>query len=199
MIFKLTLPFYFLFFFLENGFAQNFQIGVKGGLSLPNLSSSGGSDVAKGYKTISGPISRWFLITDFLRNFLLKQLWNGQHRVDRNQVCKPFRHRLTWSNIFLRVNAQYLYANFTSTVRLQYLMLPVLLKYNMNLGNSGHWKLYIDGGPYGGLLMEANASAVGSSKVYFDKEETQQVGTVTVEFDSTGDIKNQLHKGNFRN
>ncbi len=76
-------------------------------------------------------------------------------------------------------------------------MLPVLLKYNMNIGNSGHWKLYIDGGPFGGLLMEAKASAAGSSKVYFDKNETQQVGNVTVQFDSTGDIKNQLHKGNF--
>ncbi len=67
----------------------------------------------------------------------------------------------------------------------------------MNLGNSGHWKLYIDGGLFGGLLITANASAAGSSKVYFDKKETQQVGNVTVQFDSTGDIKNQLHKGNF--
>ncbi len=56
-------------------------------------------------------------------------------------------------------DAQYLYANFTSTVRLQYLMLPVLLKYNMNLGSSDHWKLYMDGGIFGGLLMTANASA----------------------------------------
>ena len=50
---------------------------------------------------------------------------------------------------------------------------------------------------FGGLLMEANASAAGTSKVYFDKKETQQVGNVTVQFDSTGNIKNQLHRGNF--
>ena len=76
-------------------------------------------------------------------------------------------------------------------------MLPVLLKYSLSLGSLGNWKLYIDGGIFGGLLMTANASAAGSSKVYFDKNETQQVGNVTVQFDSTGNIKNQLHKGNF--
>jgi hypothetical protein len=92
---------------------------------------------------------------------------------------------------------QYLYANFTSTVRLQYLMLPVMLKYNMDLGSTGRWKLYVDGGLFGALLVTANASASGSSKVYLDKEQTQSLGSVIVNFDSTGNIKNQFHQGNF--
>jgi hypothetical protein len=94
-------------------------------------------------------------------------------------------------------NVQFLYANFSSTVRLQYLMLPVLIKYNMNLDDAGHWKLYLDGGLFGGLLITAKASAAGTSKVYYDREETNQVGSLAVQFDSTGDIKKQLHKGNF--
>ena len=77
------------------------------------------------------------------------------------------------------------------------MMLPVLLKYSMELGSSGQWKLYADGGIFGGLLVMAKASASGSSKVYYDKEETQPVSSQTVTFDSTGDIHNQLHKGNF--
>ena len=44
--------------------------------------------------------------------------------------------------------------------------------------------------------MTADASASGSSQVYLDKEQTQPVGSVVVKFDSTGNIKNQLHKGN---
>src|ERR1700690_2040479 len=51
------------FFVLENGQAQNFQWGLKGGLSLPNLTSTGGSDVSKGYKTISGP--DFALVSDY--------------------------------------------------------------------------------------------------------------------------------------
>jgi hypothetical protein len=92
---------------------------------------------------------------------------------------------------------QYLYANFTSTVRLQYLLLPVMIKYTLGLSHSGKWKLYADGGFFGGLLITANASASGTSKVFLDKEQTQPLGSLAVNFDSTGNIKSQLHKGNF--
>ncbi|HCL83618.1 MAG TPA: hypothetical protein DIC22_06560, partial [Chitinophagaceae bacterium] len=64
-------------------------------------------------------------------------------------------------------------------------------------GRSGHWKFYVDGGVFGGLLMTAKASASGSSKVYLDKQETRPLGSFIVKFDSAGDIKNQLQKGNF--
>ena len=43
----------------------------------------------------------------------------------------------------------------------------------MDLGSSGKWKFYWDGGFFGGLLMTADASASGTSKVYLDKEQTQ--------------------------
>src|ERR1700681_4189791 len=44
-----------LFLASKSAFSQNLKLGLKAGLSLPNLSSSGGSEVSKGYKTISGP------------------------------------------------------------------------------------------------------------------------------------------------
>ena len=199
MIFRLTLSlFFFLFFASEDGHAQNLQWGIKGGLSLPNLTSDGGSDVSKGYKTISGP--DFALVADYRlsEKFSLETSleWSTQGGQKSGLQTIPASPELA-QYFPPGSDAQYLYANFTSTVRLQYLMLPVLLKYNMNLGKNGKWKLYIDGGIFGGLLVTAKASAAGSSKVYFDKNETQEVGNVTVQFDSTGDIKNQLHKGNF--
>jgi Outer membrane protein beta-barrel domain len=197
LLFKLSLPFFLLSFFVENINAQNFQLGFKGGLSLPNLTSSGGSDVSKGYKTISGP--DFALVSDykFSEKFSLETAleWSTQGGQKSGLQTIPASPELA-QYFPPGSDAQYLYANFTSIVRLQYLMLPVLLKYNVKLGSSVHWNLYIDGGIFGGLLMSAKASAAGSSKVYFDKNETQQVGNVTVQFDSTGDIKNQLHKGN---
>ena len=198
LLFKLTLSFFLLSFYIENCCAQNFQLGFKGGLSLPNLTSSGGSDVSKGYETISGPdfalVSEYRLSDKFSLETSLE--WSTQGGQKSGLQTIPASPEL--SQYFPPgSDAQYLYANFTSTVRLQYLMLPVLLKYNMNLGSSGRWKLYVDGGIFGGVLMSAKASASGSSKVYFDKNETEQVGHVTVQFDSTGEIKNQLHKGNF--
>ncbi len=192
-----TLLFVFFFFTTEYGFAQAWQIGLKGGLSLPNLSSAAGaSDVSKGYKTISGP--DFALIADYKlsKKFSIETgpEWSTQGGQKSGLQTIPALPELAQ---YFPPGTQYLYANFTSTVRLQYLMLPVLLKYNMDLGRPGHWKIYVDGGVFGGLLVTAKASAAGSSKVYLDKEETQPVGSVTVQFDSTGDIKNQLHKGNF--
>jgi hypothetical protein len=186
----------FILFISGTASAQNWQFGIKGGLSLPNLTSSGGSEVSKGYKTISGPdlasIVDYKLSEKFSIESGIELSTQGGQKSGLQTI--PASSDLAQ---FFPPGTEYLYANFTSTVRLQYLMLPVLLKYTMNLGNQGKWKLYIDGGIFGALLTKAEASAAGSSKVYFDKEETQQVGTATVQFDSTGNIKNQLHKGNF--
>jgi Outer membrane protein beta-barrel domain len=198
LIFRITLSLsFFLFFVSEVSLAQNFKWGVKGGLSLPNLTSNGGSDVSKGYKTISGP--DFALVGDYNlseRVSLETSLeWSTQGGQKSGLQTIPASPELA-QYFPPGSDAQYLYANFTSTVRLQYIMLPVLLKYNFDIGNSGKWRWYIDGGIFGGLLVTAKASAEGSSKVYFDKNETNEVGNVTVQFDSTGDIKNQLHKGN---
>ena len=195
---KLSGPLFliFIFFFSQTVHAQNWQFGVKGGLSLPNLTSSGGSEVSKGYKTISGPdiasVAEYKLSDKFSIESGIELSTQGGKKSGLQAI--PAIPELSQ---YFPPGTEYLYANFTSTVRLQYLMLPVLLKYTMDLGNGGKWKLYVDGGVFGALLTKAEASASGSSKIYFDKEQTQQVGTVTVQFDSTGDIKNQLHKGNF--
>ena len=189
----------FILFFLsaQSGFAQNWQPGLKGGLSLPNLTAAGGaSDVSKGYKTISGPDFALFADYRFSEKFSLEAdlEWSTQGGQKSGLQTIPAIPDLA---PYFPPGTLYLYANFTSTVRLQYLMLPVMLKYNMDLGSSGRWKLYVDGGVFGGLLMTANATAAGSSKVYLDRQETQPIGSATVNFDSTGNIKNQLHKGNF--
>jgi hypothetical protein len=196
---KLTPPFFLVLFFIVNSnvCAQAWQIGAKGGLSLPNLTSAGGaSDVSKGYKTISGPDFAVFGSYNLSEKVSLEAdlEWSTQGGQKTGLQTIPAIPDLAQ---FFPPGTQYLYANFTSTVRLQYLMLPVMIKYTLKLGNSEKWKLYVDGGLFVGLLMTANASASGSSKVYLDKEQTKPLGSLTVDFDSTGNIKNQLHKGNF--
>ena len=181
----------------SNLFAQDWKFGIKGGLSLPNLSSSGSSDVSKGYKSISGPDIAIFAehkLGNYGMSLETGFEWSTQGGQKSGLQTIPASSDLEQ---YFPPGTEYLYANFTSTVRLQYLMLPVLFKYTMDLDKSGKWKLYWDAGIFGALLLTANASASGSSKVYLDKEETQPIGSVVVKFDSTGNIKNQLHKGNF--
>jgi len=189
-----------LLFFLtsKNSYSQSWQFGLKGGLSLPNLTSTGGSDVSKGYKSISGP--DFALVADYKINekFSIESglEWSTQGGKKSGLQTIPASPELA-QYFPPGSNIQYLYANFTSTVRLQYLMLPVLLKYTMNPGSTDRWRLYIDGGVFGALMITATGSTSGTSKVYYDKSETQPVAPYPVIFDSTGSIKNQLHAGNF--
>ena len=185
------------FFSVETGQAQSWQFGIKGGLSLPNLTDVGGvTDVSRGYKTISGPDFALFADYKLSSRFSLEMdlEWSTQGGQKSGLQTIPAIPDLSQ---YFPPGTQFLYANFTSTVRLQYLMLPVMLKYTMDLGSSGRWKLYVDGGVFGALLLTANASASGSSKVYLDKKQTQPLSSAVVNFDSTGNIKNQLHQGNF--
>lgn len=179
-------------------FGQSWQVGVKGGLSLPNLTSSGGSEVSMGYKTISGPD---FALTGeykLSKNFSLEAdiEWSTQGGQKTGLQAIPASPDIA-SYFPPGLDPSYLYANFNTGVKLQYLMLPVLIKHYFNLGGSGKWKLYADGGIFGALLMNASAYASGTSKVYFDKQETFPATTLPVKFDSTGNIKDQIHKGNF--
>ncbi|MDP9042958.1 MAG: outer membrane beta-barrel protein [Bacteroidota bacterium] len=188
----------FFIFTTKGGNSQNLTLGLRGGLGLPNLSSSGGSDISKGYKTISGPDFGFVMNCSVARQVDIETgiEWSTQGGQKSGLQTIPA------SNELLQYfppgsNIQYLYASFKSTVRLQYLMVPVLLKYMVNLDQADHWKLYWDGGLFGALLMTAKASAMGASKVYYDPGETNPVGPVAIRFDSAGDIKNQLHRGNF--
>jgi hypothetical protein len=185
-------------FVTSQGISQNIKFGIKGGLSLPNLSSSGGSDVSKGYKTISGPDLALVVEYIIAKKFSIETgfEWSTQGGQKSGLQTIPASPELA-QYFPPGSNVQFLYASFKSTVRLQYLMLPLLIKYTVNLDHSGHWKFYWDAGLFGGLLLTANASAAGASKVYYDKQETNFVSSVPIQFDSTGDIKNQLHQGNF--
>ena len=158
---RLTAPLFYIisFFSVQAAQAQNWQVGIKGGLSLPNLTDAGGaSDVSKGYKTISGPDFALFADYKLSNEFSLETdlEWSTQGGQKSGLQTIPAIPALSQ---FFPPGTQYLYANFTSTVRLQYLMLPVMLKYTMDLGSTGRWKFYVDGGIFGALLMTANASA----------------------------------------
>ena len=196
----LALPIFFTItlFTLKTGRAQNWQLGIKGGVSLPNLKDAGSasSDVSKGYTTISGPDFAVYADYRLSNQFSLEAdlEWSTQGGQKSGLQTIPAIPDLA---PYFPPGTEFLYANFTSTVRLQYLMLPVMLKYTLGLGNSGGWKIYVEGGIFGALMLSADASASGSSKVYLDKGQTQPLGTETVNFDSTGNIKNQLHQGNF--
>ena len=192
----------FILFFIftsANTDAQKIQLGFKAGLSLPNLSSGGfdSAGVSSGYHSISGP--DFAIFGDYKLNEKLSieagMEWSTQGGEKSGLQTIPASD---FSQLFPPgTDIQYVYANFTGNVRLQYLMFPLQVKYRLNLGDESNWYVYAEGGIFGAYLVNAKASAYGTSKIYYDPEETMPLSQVEVSFDSTGNIRSELHRGNF--
>ena len=70
----------------------------------------------------------------------------------------------------LPVAPKYLYATFDNESVLDYLEIPLMVKYSVKMNGSA--KLYINAGPYVGILMNAKQKTSGTSYLYADRDAT---------------------------
>lgn len=176
--------------------AQKF-IGVKGGISIPNLTAGGSeeNELNSGYSSIIGPNFAVFFETGLSKRFSLSTQLEYSAQGGKKNGFQAFPNPFTSI-----VNAPYLYADFNSKAKINYLMLSELAKVNFPLGSSP-FSFYVEVGPFAGLLMSAHEITSGKSDVYADKQQqvnlTQQYNVGQVDFNNNENIKDQVHKGNF--
>lgn len=91
----------------------------------------------------------------------------------------------------------YLYASYNSEAKMNYLMLGALAKFSWLLGSKSPCSFYVDGGPFGALLLSAHQVTTGSSVIYADPQKQIPLTQTEQSFDNKQDIKSDLHKGNF--
>lgn len=89
----------------------------------------------------------------------------------------------------------YLYANYNSTAKLNYLMVPILAKFGWNFKNSP-LRIYADAGPFVGFLLSAHQVTTGESQFYTDPSGQQPLPGGAHSFDNNENIKSQLHTTN---
>lgn len=189
-----------LFLLLAAGSASAqtpFYLGVKGGISIPNLTAGNGSPVSAGYSSILGPYfgvfaerafrknSRWSIQAEF--NYSLQ---GAKKNGEQGVPTAPFQSYFPGVTL-----PEYVYANYDSKAELKYLELPILAKYRLPLGKG--WRLILDGGVYMGYLLHANAITRDSSNIYYDPAEEQQFPAPKQDFTGNEDITNQIHQFNF--
>jgi len=179
------------------GFAQSISVGVKGGISIPNL-TSGGSDnpLNTGYKSGLGPNAALFGeygISD-LFSVELSFEYSAQGGKKHGKQALPVTPDI--AAIFAPNPAPpYLWTNFDADANLNYLMIPLLAKFGFDISNS--WRVYASAGPFAAFLLSAKTVTKGSSNVYADEQETIPLLTEPTSFDATTDIKDQLHHFNW--
>jgi hypothetical protein len=178
------------------------EIGARGGLSIPNL-TAGGSDknpLNTGYSSRLGPdfgVSGEYHFSH-LFSLELRPEYSSQGGKKNGLQALPTPDQLAgYFQSQGMTPPTYLYADFKSEAKLNYLLIPVLAKFGWDLGAETTWRLYAGAGPYAGFLLSAKQVTTGNSNVYLDQAATQEVPIGPQSFNNTQDLKSQLHSFNF--
>jgi hypothetical protein len=185
--------------FSLNTNAQSFSLGARGGISIPNLTASGNNQtpLSTGYSSRLGADAGIFAEYKFTKLFSLQLMLQYSEQGGKKNGLQAFTTPDALKAMYPEGQApQYLYANYNSESKLNYLMVPLLAKCGWNIKNTA-WRIYIDAGPFVAFLLSAHQVTSGSSQFYTDATGQNALPTGTQSFDNTSDIKDQLHTANF--
>lgn len=180
--------------------AQNFTLGARGGISIPNLSAGGSQSnpLNEGYKSRlgadAGIFGEWKVSSLFSVEAMLEYSSQGGKKTGLQAFPVPD----AYASMFPQGQAPpYLYADFKSEAKLNYLLVPILAKFWWTLSTHSHARMYIDAGPFAGFLLSAHQVTSGSSIIYADAQKQQPLTPSAQSFDANNDIKDQLNTFNF--
>lgn len=194
--FQLLAPFSFLFLLnLSNAQAQ-VDLGVKGGLSIPNL-TAGASDnpINSGYSSRLGADFAVHAEFHLSKHFSIQPQLEYSGQGGKKNGKQAFTPPPEMAALFPGPGPmpKYLYADYKSTAKINYLMIPVLAKYRFELSN--RFDLYVAAGPFASFVVGAKNITSGNSPVYLDDAHTQPL-VPNASFDRTEDIKDKLNTTN---
>jgi hypothetical protein len=167
------------------------SIGIFGGLNIPRLSGGNSNELSRDYTSRSGIA---FGLTSSLyigSNFSLRvDVMYSSEGGKRNGI-----QAFDASSISPLVPAgTYFYADYKNESILNYVEVPVMVKYTFPLNKSS--KFYINAGPYVGFLLNANEKTSGSSLIYADRTKTIVIIPAPMSFDANTDITKDINKLN---
>jgi hypothetical protein len=184
----------FLCFFALNIeiYAQPVNLGIRGGLAVPNIISISDNLLSTGYSSRlagSGGIFTEMGINDmFSVRFGVEYTGqggkrNGMQAMSSTQMVTDIATRMGADitediAASLGTMATYMppifYADVKNTVKFDYLMIPVSIQAGKNLGNSP-CRIYVNAGPFISFLMSGEQVSKGSSKLYADENKTSSL------------------------
>jgi hypothetical protein len=182
----------------HQGFTQQISAGIKGGVSIPNLTTQSSNPLNTGYKSSLGPDVAIF------GEYSISQLFSVEVDVEysfqggkkEGQQAIPVTPDIA-ALFYPNPAPKYLWADFDAEAKLNYLMVPVLAKFGFDFGGRDAFRVYIDAGPFAAFLLSAKTTTKGSSNVYADQAETMPLLLGDVSWDSVENIKSDLHSFNW--
>jgi hypothetical protein len=179
---------------------QQFAVGVRGGVSIPDLrtGSSNQNPLNTGYGSRIGPDAGLFAEVKFSDLFSLQPMLEYSSQGGKKNGLQAVTTPSGIAGMYPPEQAPpYLYANYKSEARLNYLIAPLLAKFGWYFNNSSPWRIYVDAGPFVALLLSAKQVTSGNSPFYSDPAGQQAIAGGSHSFNNTENIKDQLHRANW--
>jgi hypothetical protein len=169
--------------------AQTVNLGVRGGLSIPNIIPMSDNVLSDGYSSrlagVGGIFTELGINDMFSVRFGIEYTGQGGKRngiqaMSSNQLITDMATRMG-ANIteetiaMLGTMATYIpptfYADVKNTIKFDYLMIPVSLQVGRKIGNTPA-RIYVNAGPFVSFLMSGEQVSKGSSKLYSDADKS---------------------------
>lgn len=172
------------------------SLGIKAGLSIPNLTSGSTSNpISSGYGSRLDADAAIHIEFPFCAHFSLQPQLEYSSQGGKKNGTQSFSVPDELLPLFPAGEVPpYLYADYKSEAKINYLILPVLAKYRFYL--KGHWSAYAAAGPFISYLLNAKNITKGSSRIYLDPGKTQPVTAEPQSFDHREKITGDLHRFN---
>lgn len=191
----ITIAFFIISIISINVSAQSLTIGVRGGIDIPNLTNGGHqTPLSTGYSSRFASDFAVLGEVGITRKFSIRAMVEYSEQGGKKDGLQAFATPPQYAQY---LNQPYVYANYKSTAKMNYILIPVLAKVSWNLGNVSPLSLYVDAGPFVGFLISAHQITSGSSLMYADAGEQNPLSNQMVNFDANTNIKDQLRKNNW--
>jgi hypothetical protein len=176
--------------------AEDLWFGLRGGPSIPRL-SSGGNEVSRDYTSRLAPNFGVVAECGLTKGLALQLELNYSGQGGIRDGVQPITRTLP--GLPPLPPGHYLYADFKNEAILNYLEVPIMLKWRHDL--SEHWRCYVEGGVFFGYLLDAEQRTRGTSQLYVDANRTPlTVGgqpLPPMPFDADTNIKDDLQDFNW--
>ena len=154
------------------GYSQTVSLGVRGGLSIPNIVAGGDNPLSKGYSSRIAEDGGIFAELGINRHvaFRLGVEYSGQGGKRNGIQAVPAVQMMAGAGDALGQMSAYLpelfYADVKNTASFDYLMVPLSVQLGTNADR--RWRVYVNAGPFVSFLLHGKQSTKGQSKMYAD-------------------------------
>jgi len=153
-------------------YAQQTKYGLRTGVSIPSLNSKDNNIYSKDYESVTGFDFSVFGDFGITENFSIKAelgyVRKGGERIGMQPIPPAFLQNLPPEQAIPLPEGVIPFADFENKAVFNYIEIPVLAKYEWDLGNI--WGIYVNAGPYIDFMINPTIETSGESIIYLDED-----------------------------